>query len=414
MNENDIIPHLFKAEYSKMVSVLTRSFGLEYMETAEDIVSETFLAALDTWAYKGKPANPTAWLYAVAKNKLKNHLARNHRFNKIASEQLTDNNQLDEIKIDFSDKNISDSQLQMLFALCHPSISAEAQICLALRILCGLGLNEIADAFFSNKETIHKRLQRAKEKLYSEKIQMEMPDDDEINERVNTVIQTIYLLFSEGYYSESNNSIVRKELCVEALNLAYLLLDNPQTNNHASNALMSLMCFQASRLEARQSEKENMVLYDDQDKTLWDTQFIEKGFYYLQRASKWEITSTFYLEASIAYWHTVNHNNPDKWISILKLYDVLWLANHSPIVALNRIWAFSKVQGTVAAIEEAKKLDLNTNHFYLVLLAELYSQTNDIDKAKEYFTKAQHFCKTSTEKTMLQKKIDKLNRKPDA
>jgi RNA polymerase sigma-70 factor (ECF subfamily) len=174
------------------------------------------------------------------------------------------------------------------------------------------------------------------------------------------------------------------------------------------------MCFQASRLEARQSEKENMVLYDDQDKTLWDTQFIEKGFYYLQRASKWEITSTFYLEASIAYWHTVNHNNPDKWISILKLYDVLWLANHSPIVALNRIWAFSKVQGTVAAIEEAKKLDLNTNHFYLVLLAELYSQTNDIDKAKEYFTKAQHFCKTSTEKTMLQKKIDKLNRKPDA
>jgi len=414
MNENDIIPHLFKAEYSKMVSVLTRSFGLEYMETAEDIVSETFLAALDTWAYKGKPANPTAWLYAVAKNKLKNHLARNHRFNKIASEQLTDNNQLNEIKIDFSDKNISDSQLQMLFALCHPSISAEAQICLALRILCGLGLNEIADAFLSNKETIHKRLQRAKEKLYSEKIQMEMPDDYEINERVNTVIQTIYLLFSEGYYSESNNSIVRKELCVEALNLAYLLLDNPQTNNHASNALMSLMCFQASRLEARQSEKENMVLYDDQDKTLWDTQFIEKGFYYLQQASKWEITSTFYLEASIAYWHTVNHNNPDKWISILKLYDVLWLANHSPIVALNRIWAFSKVQGTVPALEEAKKLDLNTNHFYLVLLAELYSQTDDIDKAKEYFTKAQHFCKTSTEKTLLQKKIDKLNRKPDA
>lgn len=414
MNENDIIPHLFKAEYSKMVSVLTRSFGLEYMETAEDIVSETFLAALDTWAYKGKPANPTAWLYAVAKNKLKNHLARNHRFNKIASEQLTDNNQLIEIKIDFSDKNISDSQLQMLFALCHPSISAEAQICLALRILCGLGLNEIADAFLSNKETIHKRLQRAKEKLYSEKIQMEMPDNDKINERVNTVIQTIYLLFSEGYYSESNNSIVRKELCVEALNLAYLLLDNPQTNNHASNALMSLMCFQASRLEARQSEKENMVLYDDQDETLWDTQFIEKGFYYLQQASKWEITSTFYLEASIAYWHTVNHNNPDKWISILKLYDVLWLANHSPIVALNRIWAFSKVHGTVPALEEAKKLDLNTNHFYLVLLAELYSQTDDIDKAKEYFTKAQHFCKTSTEKTMLQKKIDKLNRKPDA
>lgn len=414
MNEIDIIPHLFKTEYSKMVSVLTRSFGLEYIETAEDIVSETFLAALDTWAYKGKPTNPTAWLYTVAKNKLKNHLARNHRFNKIASEQLTDDSQFNEIKIDFSDKNISDSQLQMLFALCHPSISAEAQICLALRILCGLGLNEIADAFLSNKETIHKRLQRTKEKLCSEKIQMEMPDDDEINERLNTVIQTIYLLFSEGYYSESNNSIVRKELCVEALNLAYLLLDNSKTNNHTSNALMSLMCFQASRLEARQSESGNIVLYDDQDRTLWDKEFIEKGFYYLQQASKWEVTSTFYLEASIAYWHTVDHNNPDKWMSILKLYDVLCLACNSPIVALNRIWAFSKVHGNLPAIKEAKKLDLNTNHFYLVLMAELYTQTDDIDIAKEYFTKAHHFCKTSTEKAMLQKQIDKLHRKLNA
>ncbi|WP_316836005.1 RNA polymerase sigma factor [Pedobacter nutrimenti] len=414
MNESDIIPHLFKTEYSKMVSVLTRSFGLEYIETAEDIVSETFLAAIDTWAYKRKPANPTAWLYTVAKNKLKNHLARNHTFNKIASEQLADNSQLNEIQVDFSDKNISDSQLQMLFALCHPSISAEAQICLALRILCGFGLNEIADAFLSNKETIHKRLQRAKEKLCSQKIQMEMPNDDEINERLNTVIQTLYLLFSEGYYSESNNSIVRKELCVEALNLAYLLLDNRKTNNHTSNALMSLMCFQASRLEARQSESGNMVLYDDQDRTLWDKEFIEKGFYYLQQASKWEITSTFYLEASIAYWHTVDHNHPDKWMSILKLYDVLCLASNSPIVALNRIWAFSKVHGNLPAIEEAKKLDLNTNHFYLVLMAELYTQTDDMDMAKECFKKAHHLCKTSTEKAMLQKKIDKLHRKPNA
>jgi RNA polymerase sigma factor (sigma-70 family) len=411
MNESDIIPHLFKTEYSKMVSVLTKSFGLEYIEIAEDIVSETFLSALDSWSYKGNPADPTAWLYAVAKNKLKNHLARNNTFNKLVSEQLTGKSQFNEISIDFSDKNISDSQLQMLFAVCHPSISTEAQICLALRILCGLGLSEIADAFLSNKETIHKRLQRAKEKLYSERVKIEMPDDKEINERLNTVIRTIYLLFSEGYYSESNNSIVRKELCVEALNLAYLLLDNPKTNNHVTNALMSLMCFHTSRLEARQSESGNMVLYDDQDRTLWDTEFIEKGFYYLQQASKWEITSTYYVEASIAYWHTVDNNNPDKWANILKLYDVLLSANNSPIVALNRIWAFSKVNGNLPAIEEAEKLDLSTNHFYLVLLAELYNHI-DIDKACEYLTKAQLFCKTDTEKMMLQKRIDKLNKKP--
>ena len=186
---NKIVTDLFKREYSKMVSVLTRSFGLDYIEIAEDIVSETFLSALDNWPYKGTPENPTAWLYTVAKNKLKNHLSRNTTFNKLLSEQLNDKSVGNENGIDFSDKNISDSQLQMLFAICHPSISTESQICLALRILCGLGLNEIADAFLSNKETVHKRLQRAKEKLYSEKIKIELPNEKEIEERINNTKQ---------------------------------------------------------------------------------------------------------------------------------------------------------------------------------------------------------------------------------
>lgn len=407
MSDSTIVPHLFKTEYSKMVSVLTKSFGLEHIAIAEDIVSETFLSALDSWPYKGIPDNPVAWLYAVAKNKLKNHLARNTTFNKIVSEQLTTKDPFNEIGVDFSDKNISDSQLQMLFAVCHPAISTEAQICLALRILCGFGLNEIADAFLSNKETIHKRLQRAKTKLNSEKIKMEMPDDQTINERLNTVIQTIYLLFSEGYYSENHNSIIRKDLCVEALNLTFLLLTDPLTNNHPTNALMSLMCFHTSRLEARESENGNSVLYDDQDRTLWDTEFIEKGFYYLQQASKWETTCAYYVEASIAYWHTVDNSNPDKWISILKLYDVLLIANNSPIVALNRIWAFSIVHGNALAINEAEKLDLKANHFYFILLAELNKQI-DTNKSVQYLSKALELCKTDSEKSLIKNKMESL------
>lgn len=407
MTESVIIPHLFRTEYSKMVSVLTRSFGLEHIEIAEDIVSETFLSALNTWPYKGIPDNPVAWLYTVAKNKLKNHLARNTVFNKIVSEQLTDNNPLNEIEPDFSDKNMLDSQLQMLFAICHPAISSEAQICLALRILCGLGLNEIADALLSNRETIHKRLQRAKAKLNSEKVRMEMPDDQTINERLNTVIQTIYLLFSEGYYSENNNAIIRKDLCVEALNLAYLLLENPLTNNHDTNALMSLMCFHASRLEARESGNGYGVLYDDQDRTLWDREFIEKGFHYLQQASKWETTSTYYIEASIAYWHTVDNSNTDKWLSILKLYDVLLTVNNSPIAALNRILAFSIVHGNELALNEAEKLNLKQNHFYFILLAELNKQI-DKNKSVRYLTKALQLCKTDTEKALIKNKIKNL------
>ncbi|MBK8482961.1 MAG: sigma-70 family RNA polymerase sigma factor [Saprospiraceae bacterium] len=408
MTSNDIIPHLFRTEYGKLVAVLTKTFGIEHIEVAEDIASETFLLALDTWPYKGKPENPTAWLYTVAKNKVKNYFIRNNLFKiKVTEKIKATEKQFDEIDIDFSDKNISDSQLKMLFTVCHPSISVEAQICLALRVLCGLGLSEISDAFLSNKETIHKRLQRAKEKLYSEKIEIDLPNHKQIDKRLDAVLHIIYLLFSEGYYSESNNAIVRKELCVEALNLAYFLLGNQLTNTHSTNALMSLMCFHSSRLDARQSENGNIILYENQDKKLWDTELIEKGFYYLQQASKWEITSKYYLEASIAYWHTVGNDNKDKWTSILNLYEALLSVDNSPIVALNRIFALSKVQGNLAAINEAEKMDLKSNHFYFVLLAELYKQV-DFDKAVENFHKAFKLCKTDTEKEMIKMQIQKL------
>ncbi len=410
MNESGLVPHLFKTEYSKMVSVLAKSFGLEYIETAEDIVSETFLSALSHWPYKGIPENPTAWLYAVAKNKLINALAREGVFKRKLAKLSRENAAFPEIVNHFSENHISDCQLQMLFAICHPSISAEAQICLALRILCGLGLTEIADAFLSNSAAIHKRLQRAKEKLRAGKIKLEIPNEREINKRLDTVLQTIYLLFSEGYYSESNPSIVRKELCEEAMHLAYLLLGNALTNQHATNALMSLMCFQASRLEARQSADGIMVQYDQQDRTKWDTRLMEKGFCYLQQAAQWEISSTYYLEASIAYWHTVDNSLPDKWHNILKWYDVLLMANPSPIVALNRLWAYSKVHGNVSAIEAAETLDLHQHHLFHILLAALYKPV-DIERTAAHLAQALHLCRNNTEKAMIRKQLSELDDK---
>ncbi|MES2829770.1 MAG: sigma-70 family RNA polymerase sigma factor [Bacteroidota bacterium] len=404
MTHTTLIPHLFRTEYGKLVAVLTKSFGIAHIEIAEDIASDTFLQALNTWPYKGVPPNPAAWLYTVAKNKTKNYLSRNANFQTNISPNLNPQKELDEIAVDFSTKNISDSHLQMLFAVCHPSISTEAQICLALRVVCGLGLNEIADAFLTNKETIHKRLQRAKQKLKKETVQLEMPDDQHIQSRLETVLHSIYLLFSEGYYSESNNTTVRIELCVEALNLNYLLLANSLTNNQDTNALMSLMCFQSSRLEARKSETGSLVLYEDQDRALWDSAFIEKGFHYLQQASKWPITTQYYLEASIAYWHTVDDGNPDKWTSILELYNVLLAANHSPLVALNRIRAFSKVHGDALAILEAEQLNLNTNHYYFMLLAKLYNAI-DPQKSIACLTSALDLCKTTTEKEAIGKQI---------
>lgn len=313
----------------------------------------------------------------------------------------------EEIEIDLSEKNITDSQLQMLFAICQPSISVEAQIGLSLRILCGFGINEIADAFLTKKETINKRLFRAKEKLRLEKVQIKFPDKPEIDKRLETVLTTLYLLFSEGYYSERQNAVIRKELCLEAMRLTYLLIENEQTNQHSTNALLSLMCYHSSRLDARTTKNGEIILYQDQDENLWNDALILKGNYFLKQASNWNVVSKYYLEARIAYWHTIKEDTKDKWESILQLYNHLLQLEYSPIAALNRTFALSKARSKEIALLEAEKLNLSDNHFYHILLGELCKDVNN-EKAKKHFQKAFSLAKTQTEKNTIKKKIDEL------
>ena len=408
MEQQELIPHLFRTEYSKITTVLCKLFGIDYIEIAEDIASETFLLAFETWNYKGIPVNPTAWLYVVAKNKAKNYFKRNKLFAENIAKQFqylsTEEN---EIEIDFSEQNITDSQLQMLFAICQPAISTEAQIGLSLRILCGFGIDEIADAFLTNKETINKRLFRAKEKLRLENVKIEFPEKKEINNRLETVLTTLYLLFNEGYYSERQNEIIRKDLCLEAMRLTYLLIENKRTNQHLTNALLSLMCYHSSRLDARTNENGEIILYQDQDENLWNNELISKGNYFLKQASNWNMLSKFYLEASIAYWHTIKADTNDKWENILALYNHLLQLEYSSIAALNRTYALSKVKCKEVAIIEAERLNLEDNHFYYILLGELYKEI-DNQKAKEHFKKAFTLAKNISEKQTIAKKIDSL------
>ena len=206
---------MFRTEFSKIISVLSKFLGIEHIEVAEDIASETFLLALETWTYKGIPENPVAWLYSVAKNKTKNYIHRNRIFSEKIVKQIEHLPHYN-LEIDLSKKNITDSQLQMLFAICNPIISTEAQIGLSLRILCGFGIDEIANAFLTNKTTIKKRLFRAKEKLRIGKVSIEFPSELIINSSLETVITILYLLFNEGYHSESNDIILRKRPLPEA------------------------------------------------------------------------------------------------------------------------------------------------------------------------------------------------------
>lgn len=406
MEQQDLIPHLFRTEFSKIAAVLCKSFGIEHIETAEDITSETFLAAFESWTYKGIPPNPAAWLYATARNKAVNHFKRERNFHdKIAGELAYTSGSFQEI--DLSEQNITDSQLQMLFAICHPSIPAEAQIGLALRILCGFGIDEIADAFLTGKETINKRLFRAREKLRLEKVEIGMPSGAEIDRRLETVLTTLYLFFNEGYYSAVEDSVLRKDLCLEAMRLTHLLIENEQTNQLQVNALLALMCFQASRFEARKDEKGELILYDDQDENLWNKELIMKGSFYLHEASKGTQLSRYHLEAGIAYWYTIKADTPKKWESILMLYNQLLIQEYSPVAALNRTYALAKVKGKPAAIAEAEKLALTDNHFYFTLLGELYTDL-DNQKAKEHFEKALSLAKTGTDKQTIRRKMDGL------
>lgn len=406
--QNELIPHLFRTEFSKITTVLSKYFGVEHIEIAEDIAGETFLAALETWSYKGIPENPVAWLYAVAKNKAVNQLHRERTYaqsvlpnvkNQVFPETIAE--------IDLSEKNIADSQLQMLFAICHPAIAVEAQIGLALRILCGFGIEEIANAFLTNKETINKRLFRAREKLRAENIAIEFPPPQEAQQRLDAVLRTMYLLFSEGYYSESNDNIVREELCQEAMRLTCLLLENELTNQPPVNALLALMCFHASRFAARKDDNGELVLYHDQDSSLWDQAMIARGAFYMHEASKGNTVSKYHLEAAIAWWHTNKEDSREKWESILQLYNQLLQIEYSPIAALNRTFALSKANGKEQAIIEAEKLKLDSNPYYHSLLGELYRELDNA-KARHHLEKALSLAKTQGDKQVIAHNLSML------
>ena len=399
---------MFRTEYHKITAVLCKLFGIEQLAVAEDIASETFAAALETWPYKGVPENPVAWLYAVAKNKTKNHLKRRQLFShKVAGAIQLSAPLLTETEVDLSDANISDSELRMLFAVCHPSIATESQVALALRVLCGFGIDEIATALITNKETINKRLFRAKEKWRLEKVKIIFPPVGEIPQRLENVLLTIYLVFNEGYYSESNDALLQEDLCNEAMRLGRLLIDHALTNLPEVNALLALMCFHSSRFRARSSVHGASVLYKDQDETLWDQDLIAKGAYYLHLASTGKKLSKYHLEAGIAYWHTQKADTSEKWENILTLFNHLLRIQYSPVAALNRIIAFSKTRGQAAAIAEAEKLNLTGNQFYFTLLGELYTGVDDTVALKN-FARALSLAKSQFDKQTIERKMTRL------
>ncbi|MCF0069396.1 RNA polymerase subunit sigma [Dyadobacter sp. CY261] len=404
--DGDILPGLFRREYTKMTAVLCRHFGLKHIETAEEIVSETFLKATETWQTQGIPENPTAWLYIVARNKVKDHLKHLQVFEKQVYPALSLNSGHSEPDFDFDNETMADSQLAMIFGVCNPANSAESQISLALQILCGFSVAEIADAFLSKPETIKKRLLRARANLRNDQFQIGPLLPADVYARRDVVLRTLYLLFNEGYFSKSGNFLIRKDLCAEAMRLTLMLTENPLTNARQVEALLALMCYQSSRFDARLNDSGQTILFEDQDQGLWDKTLIDRGNYYLVNACSGNMVSKYHIEAGIAYWHTTPPGT-EKWAHILHLYNQLIVIEYSPATALNRTFAFAKVHGNESGLQEAEKLGLDNNCYYHSLLAYLYSPVS-VEQAARHYRRAIELSTSPTEKRTLEREHTRL------
>jgi RNA polymerase sigma-70 factor (ECF subfamily) len=411
-----VIQELFRREFARMVAVIGRRFGLDYLDVAEDVVSETFLQATETWGVKGIPPNPPAWLYAVANQKMLYHLRRTKIFREKVLPQLGardghETTGFNSIEMDFSGENIRDSQLRMLFAVSSPVIASEAQIALALRVLAGFRIDEIAEAFLTTADTIHKRLYRARQKLRSAGISLEMPSAGELTDRLSTVLRILYLMFNEGYYSTTHNLTLRKDFCLEAMRLATLLTAYQPTDLPGTHALLALMCFHASRFDARRSPAGENILYDDQDVTRWDGALIRQGMVHLDRSAGGSRLTAYHLEAGIAYWHTKREDTPEKWERILGYYDLLREMNPSPAVVLNRLYALYRARGADQALAEAPGLAYTGNAFYHLLMGELLG-AGDVPAATEHLSRALALVRTEADARAIRKKISALQESP--
>ena len=403
--ENDesteiLVDHFFRNEYGKIVSVISK-----YVEivTAEDIVQETLLTAAEYWQHNGIPPNPSAWLYTTSKNKALNFI-RKHKFEKNYQGQIREQ---ELVTIDFSDEQISDEQLRVMAACCHPSISEETQIALILKILCGFSITEISSAFYASNETINKRLVRGRDKLKKNGFYKETSID--INSKLEVLLTTIYLLFNEGYFPSKKNQVVRKDFCVEAIRLAEIIVSNEKIiQKENAHALLALMSFNCSRFEARVKNVDEIIEMELQDRTLWNQELVNKGLYHLKEAQKNKFVSKYLILACISANHSISQTyEQTNWKEILSLYDVLLNLENSVIVKLNRLVALSKVKGSNIALTELRKLKgLTSNYLYHATLAELYRDTKDYAEAKIHYEKAISLATNVRDKNFLVKKLN--------
>jgi len=399
------------------VAVLTKLFGLQNLQLAEDVVQDTLLKAFNTWKINGLPQNPSAWLFTAARNKAVDVLRQQKRQEEVSKNLgplLQSEYTLVPTVQEFVNTNsIDDDQLRMMFVCCHPSLSTEAQVSLILRTLCGFSVAEIAKAFVTGYDTIEKRLTRARQSFRDNHVQFELPAATELDSRLDNVLLAIYLLFNEGYNSTQHEDLIRKDLMHEAMQLCQLILRSPAVDHGKVHALMALICFTASRNEARLDADGHILLLKDQDRGKWNATLISKGIFHLEESTSGDQMSKYQLEAGIAYEHARAASYAStNWKNILQCYDLICRFYPSPIVELNRAIAISELHGPaegIKAIEGIAQLSSLKKYYLLpATLGELHLQLKQHELANQYFAEAIQLTSSAAEKKLLQQKMKKV------
>lgn len=392
-----------------MVATLTRIFGSEHLELAEEVVQDALITALQQWKMRGVPDNPAGWLFQVARNRALDRLRRELS---LRQKSWGAGDLARAIEPTFAHE-LADDQLRMMLMCCHPAIPEESRIALTLKTVGGFSVEEIARAYLARSEAVAQRVVRAKRLIRDERIAMEMPSREELPERLESLLKVLYLMFNEGYSAHSGDDLVRADVCGEAMRLAQVVAGHPVAGTPAANALAALMFLQAARLPARVDATGELATLAAQDRSLWDRTMISAGLRFLDQCAAGDIITPYHVEAAIAACHaTAPSFESTHWEHVIELYDELLTIKPSPVVALNRAIAVAMAHGPREGIQAVEQIaSHNSLRDYLPLattLGELWLRAGEPSRAAEHFTRALELPSTAPEKRFLLRKLEGL------
>lgn len=409
-----MVEHFFRHETARLHGTLVRLLGLQHLTLIEDVTQEALLRALRAWSIGGLPDNPSAWITRVAMNIARDVLR--HKRMSMAKEpalityfETTGPNATDD---GGSEQELRDDGLRLMFVCCHPSISPDAQVALALKVLCGFSTAEIARAFLTSEAAVAKQLTRTKQRIQTAGIRFDIPEGEDLAARLDGVLAALYLLFNEGYKASAGERLLREELCHEAIRLTTLLVEHPAGKTPRSHALLALMLLTTARFPSRLDEHGHLLRLDNQDRSRWDHFLIEGGLIHLAASADGNELTDYHLQAAIAACHcTAADYASTDWARILGYYDQLQQIRPSPVVALNRAVAVAHLHGPQAGLDEIAKISrrdrLESQYLLHAVVGELQWRLKNHQAAKASFRRALQLAQVEAERLHLRQMLQR-------